>query len=98
MESRGVLRTNGCREWVTEERVLSMMDDIVQKQGERRRKDRMRRMNQWRLERERGSGPTTSASMNAGNEQQQQSSSPPKRSSAKRDSSGHLIKESAVEN
>ena len=92
VETRGVLRNNGCSAKMTDELVLSMMDGIVKKQGGRRRKERLKRMNQRKLmEKEQ------SANSNAGGADQQQqsdSNSPPKRSSAKRDASGHFIKES----
>ena len=102
VETRGVLRNNGCGAKAAEERVLSMMDGIVKKQGGRRRKDRMRRTNQRRLEKESTVNASMNASMNAGTAATgtttgniDQLSPVPKRASVKRDAAGHFIKESA---
>lgn len=100
VEGRGVLRNNACSARCTEERVLEMMDGIVKKQGGRRRKDRLRRLNQRRLEREAnekqsGGGANANSSAEGGGSGGG-GESPPKRSSVKRDDKGHFIKESAT--
>ncbi|KAL7464843.1 hypothetical protein ACHAXS_005166 [Conticribra weissflogii] len=46
VEGRGVLRNNACGARSLEERVLGGMDGLVREQGGRRRRDRIRRVNQ----------------------------------------------------
>ena len=43
VETRGILRNNACSAYATEQHVLSMMDEIVTKQGGRKRKEKIRR-------------------------------------------------------
>ena len=97
VETRGVLRNNACGGRHVEERILSMMDEIVVKQGGRRRRDRMRRANQRLF----GNSNSTSSSGGGGggggnNAGEGSSSTPtkPQTSSNKRDSTGRFLKPS----
>ncbi|KAL3810305.1 hypothetical protein ACHAXA_006532 [Cyclostephanos tholiformis] len=51
VETRGVRRNVGCGAANVDERVLGMLDEVVRVQGGRRRKDRIRRINQRKYER-----------------------------------------------
>jgi len=93
VETRGVLRNSGCSARAIEEGVLKMMDTLVNKQGGRRRKDRLKRINQRKLEKEMESSAANSSSNSNANSA---SGSPQtKRTSVKRDAAGHFVREKA---
>ncbi|KAL7538278.1 hypothetical protein ACHAWF_013151 [Thalassiosira exigua] len=94
VESRGVLRNCGCGGSAADERALRTMDDVVKRQGGRRRKDRMRRVNARRADRGNREGGSGGGGKDAG--PAKDPGSPPKRTSVKRDSTGHFVKESAA--
>ena len=63
-----------------------MMDEIVKKQGGRKRKDRIRRSNLRKAEKDGALGANNSGNTSSGGEQ-------PRRTSTKRDAHGHFVKE-----
>lgn len=109
VEGRGVLRNVGCGAARVDERVLGMMDQIVKgPQGGRRRRDRLRRINQRRYERSMAATAGTStynsssekaAAVEVGGGGKDNSPSRPQASSSsggvKRDAAGHFIREAS---
>ena len=90
VERRGVLRNNACGAGTADVRILEMMDEAVRKQGGRKRKERLRRLQfeqrKRLLEREKSAA---SASTDGSPSQERRQSMP------KRDAHGHFLKEGA---
>ena len=89
VERRGVLRNNACGASTADARILEMLDEAVRRQGGRKRKERLRRLQfeqrKRLLEREK------SSSVGAGSAD----GSPPKQSMPRRDAHGHFLKDGA---
>jgi hypothetical protein len=105
VETRGVLRNVGCGAANVDERVLGMMDQVVRAQGGRRRRDRIRRINQRKYEKSllsNSNSPFGSENANVaaaveGGSGGGGGNSPSKQQTGgvKRDAAGHFVKETS---
>lgn len=89
-ERRGVLRNNACGAGTADVRILEMMDEAVRRQGGRKRKERMRRLQFEQRKRIQERERVAAAAAAAGSPPQERRQSMPRR-----DAHGHFLKEGA---
>lgn len=89
VETRGILRNIGCGASNVDLRILDMMDSVVKTQGGRKRRDRIKRINQRKWEERQTAGEGRIISSPSKTDQATKVST----GGVKRDASGHFIKE-----